>query len=62
MTKKLKAYVAVATFLVLIAVATWTFPEGVHGWWLLLATVATVPFAVWAVNVIMEYDDDLRSR
>ncbi len=62
MTKKFRAYLAVAMFLALIAVVTWTLPEGLHGWWLLLAIVAAVPFAVWAVNVIMDYDDDLRSK
>ena len=61
MTKKFG--IAIASYLAVIAAITWMLPAGASWFWfLLLGVVATVMFAVWAVNAIMEHDDELHSR
>jgi hypothetical protein len=52
--RKIKAYIAFALFLAVIFTANWFGP--LDGWKLWLALLVGVPFSIWVVVALLEYE------
>ena len=60
MSTKSKAWVAFGLFVATLQAISWMFPNGANGWLSWMGIIASVPFALWLTNTVLENDNKHR--
>jgi hypothetical protein len=60
MSTKFKAWVALGLIAATLQAIAWRFPNAANGWLPWIGIIASVPFALWLTNTVLEDDNKHR--